>query len=211
MTAAGWYYAQGDPAGTTRYWDGTQWIGDPVPTPPTGPMGPAGAPASALNLASPGARIGGRLIDVIIISIIAIAVFVPVIQDLVRDIDALGPTPSDADVERIVTDALEDNIARLGIVGLVGLLWDFLWVAFVGGTPGKLILGLRVAAANTAKTPPGIGKAALRSLNRLVTLVPIIGGLVGLLVGLASLVMLFSDDQHRTVMDRIASTVVIKK
>ncbi len=28
---AGWYYAQGDPIGTTRYWDGTQWTGGPVP------------------------------------------------------------------------------------------------------------------------------------------------------------------------------------
>ena len=24
----GWYYAQGDPPGTQRYWDGTQWVGD---------------------------------------------------------------------------------------------------------------------------------------------------------------------------------------
>lgn len=26
---AGWYYAEGDPAGTQRYWDGAQWIGSP--------------------------------------------------------------------------------------------------------------------------------------------------------------------------------------
>lgn len=25
----GWYYAEGDPPGTQRYWDGTQWIGGP--------------------------------------------------------------------------------------------------------------------------------------------------------------------------------------
>lgn len=25
----GWYYAQGDAPGTQRYWDGTQWVGDP--------------------------------------------------------------------------------------------------------------------------------------------------------------------------------------
>jgi hypothetical protein len=30
MTEPGWYYAQGDPQGTQRYWDGHQWIGDPV-------------------------------------------------------------------------------------------------------------------------------------------------------------------------------------
>ena len=25
----GWYYAQGDPPGTQRYWDGAQWQGGP--------------------------------------------------------------------------------------------------------------------------------------------------------------------------------------
>lgn len=28
---AGWYYAQGDPVGTQRYWDGRQWVGEPQP------------------------------------------------------------------------------------------------------------------------------------------------------------------------------------
>jgi uncharacterized membrane protein YhaH (DUF805 family) len=27
--APGWYYAQGDPPGTQRYWDGVQWVGEP--------------------------------------------------------------------------------------------------------------------------------------------------------------------------------------
>ena len=31
--APGWYYAQGDPIGTTRYWDGSQWTGEPVVQP----------------------------------------------------------------------------------------------------------------------------------------------------------------------------------
>ena len=37
---AGWYHAQGDPAGTFRYWDGAQWIGEPqVPAAAPGPVG----------------------------------------------------------------------------------------------------------------------------------------------------------------------------
>lgn len=31
---AGWYYAQGDPPGTQRYWDGSSWQGDPQPVNP---------------------------------------------------------------------------------------------------------------------------------------------------------------------------------
>lgn len=32
---AGWYYAQGDPPDTQRYWDGAAWQGDPQPVNPT--------------------------------------------------------------------------------------------------------------------------------------------------------------------------------
>ena len=35
--APGWYYADGDPAGTVRQWDGAQWVGGPtVPQGQTG-------------------------------------------------------------------------------------------------------------------------------------------------------------------------------
>ena len=30
-TTPGWYHAQGDPADTQRWWDGSQWVGDPQP------------------------------------------------------------------------------------------------------------------------------------------------------------------------------------
>jgi uncharacterized membrane protein YhaH (DUF805 family) len=50
-TPPGWYYAQGDPPGTQRYWDGAKWVGQPVtqpqaaPPPPSGPAGIYGAGA----------------------------------------------------------------------------------------------------------------------------------------------------------------------
>ncbi len=213
MTAPGWYNAEGDPAGTTRYWDGEQWVGDPVHTPVGSPSGggAVGAAGGGLRLASPGSRIGARLIDFIIIVILALVIFVPVIGDVIDSIDALGPNPTDSQVQDVVTGAIEDNFSRFAILGLGSILWDFLWVALAGGTPGKLMLGLRVARPDTGESPPGFAKAALRSLNRLLSLIPGFGGLIVGLVGLASLIMLFSDDQHRTVMDRIATTVVIKK
>lgn len=30
MYSPGWYHAQGDPAGTVRYWDGAQWLGQAI-------------------------------------------------------------------------------------------------------------------------------------------------------------------------------------
>lgn len=214
MTAPGWYNAEGDPPGTTRYWDGEGWVGDPVHTPASSPASGGYTDASGqqqFNLAGPGSRIGARLIDFLIALIIGAALFVPVITGVIDDIDALGPNPTDAQVEDVLTDVVEDNIGSLAVFSIIGVLWDFLWVGVFGGTPGKLILRLRVARADNGMSPPGWGKAALRALNRVVALVPGLGGLVAGLIGLVSLIMLFSDDQHRTVMDRIASTVVVKK
>lgn len=31
----GHYHAEGDPPDTVRYWDGEQWVGDPIPAPPS--------------------------------------------------------------------------------------------------------------------------------------------------------------------------------
>lgn len=58
MTAPGWYNAEGDPAGTQRYWDGAQWVGDAVYEPaaqaaaagvPAGPGGYAPGPAGGFG------------------------------------------------------------------------------------------------------------------------------------------------------------------
>lgn len=210
MTASGWYHAEGDPPGTTRYWDGERWVGDPQYSGTPAPPGASPDSISA-NLASPGARVGGRLIDFVIAIIIAAIMFGGAIGDFVDGIDALGPEPQQSEIEDLVNDIIEDNAGTFLAFGAVGLLWDFLWVGLLGGTPGKLMLGMRVARADNRVSPPGWGKAALRSLNRLVGFIPVLGTFAVPLIGLASLIMLFADDQHRTVMDRVASTVVVRK
>ncbi|MEP1125969.1 MAG: RDD family protein [Ilumatobacter sp.] len=47
-TPAGWYHAPGDPEGTQRYWDGSQWIGDPQAA-PSSPQSPASDATVAYN------------------------------------------------------------------------------------------------------------------------------------------------------------------
>ena len=49
---AGHYHAEGDPPDTVRYWDGTQWVGDPQPAPSTAVPAPpavAGAAGAAVS------------------------------------------------------------------------------------------------------------------------------------------------------------------
>lgn len=51
-TPAGWYEAQGDPPGTQRWWDGTQWVGEPQPVPsaPMPDVGSAPTPPEASSM-----------------------------------------------------------------------------------------------------------------------------------------------------------------
>jgi len=54
MTAPGWYAAEGDPPGSTRYWDGSQWVGDPVFEPAGAPVGGVPAPGQPVGSAPSG-------------------------------------------------------------------------------------------------------------------------------------------------------------
>ncbi len=58
----GWYYAQGDPPGTQRYWDGSQWQGAPQPVGGAPDAGFGGAVGTG-SMAPTGDRFVAFLID----------------------------------------------------------------------------------------------------------------------------------------------------
>lgn len=72
QTPPGWYYAAGDPPGTQRYWDGSQWQGGPQPVAAGGPGGMA---MGGAELAGPGSRLLARIIDglVLLIPVLIVA------------------------------------------------------------------------------------------------------------------------------------------
>ena len=81
MTDPGWYAAEGDPPGTTRYWDGAQWVGEPVVAPVASPAshGAVGAPgvqsfAAAPATAGVARSTDGKLVAAGVMSIISGAV-----------------------------------------------------------------------------------------------------------------------------------------
>ena len=210
MTTPGWYFAEGDPPGMQRYWDGEQWVGEPVmnqqPTQPgmqnaSGSYVPA-QPAGGIPPVSAGRRIVGRIIDAIIGVLFGLALAV-----------ARGRFRFDAssDFDNLLFELQVDS----AIGSVVAFVWSVAWIHLAGGTPGKRILGMRVLDAATGKTPVDLAQASMRSLN---LLLPVVGaffiplgqiiGIVLLIVGLVSLVFLFTDDRRRTVMDQIAKTVV---
>lgn len=197
---AGWYHAEGDPPGTTRYWDGTQWQGGPQAAPVAATGGPAagtgGMGGMGQTLATPGLRMAGRLIDFIISIVIALIIGAGSI-----DFDAI------ANGDEVAAPSFGLVLAS----AIIALAYDTLFTHYMGGTPGKLLLGMRVAEADSGVTPPSLVVAAKRALNRLLGLLSGIGSIVALIIGVASLVMLFTDDRHQTVMDKVAGTVVVKK
>lgn len=189
---AGHYYAEGDPPGTVRYWDGTQWVGDPIPAPPTTPPPPGAAGADTERFGSLGIRVGAALVDFVI------ALFVSII--IVGLIFA-------ADGE----NAIESSGSGAGIlVGLVFYVF-YLWIVVqFGGTPGKLIVGLRITDED-GQTPVGWRGAFMRSLPSLLGNIPILGILITLGAAIASLVMINNDPERRSAYDRIGSTRVVRK
>ncbi|MCP3912725.1 MAG: RDD family protein [Actinomycetia bacterium] len=187
----GWYHADGDPPGTQRYWNGTAWVGDPRDM-GASPVG-GGSLYGGAVLAESGTRIVARIIDILIGVIIAYIIVGAIVGS------------GNANSFSFDTD-WGFTIASV----LVGFAWEAGFVHFMGGTPGKMIMGIRIARVEDGVTPPGPEVAAKRSANRLLGIVPGLGPLIALIIGIVSLVFLFQDER-RTVMDRFGGTVVIKK
>lgn len=169
--------------------------------------------AGASQLASPGKRIGGRVIDVIIAFILSL-ILVAIVGGG-QDNDAFAESIEDGNID---FELLVPGAGALIVGALFAFLWDFLWTAFLGGTPGKLIVGAKVAEEANMQSPPSMAASAKRALNRLLQILGLAGfalwmlsGLAGLVIGVVSLIFLFTDDSHRTIMDRIAGTVVVNK
>lgn len=210
-TEPGWYQAEGDPPDTTRYWNGAEWVGDPVAT------SGASITGSGSDLASPGIRIGARAIDLVILMVLSLIFLFPLIGDLIDNIDALPTDSSDSELQAAIEDAIEGRSGTLLLMSLAGFVWEWFFTAFAGGTPGKLLLGLRVTD-QASGDPVSFGAAGVRTAVRALSVVGAIGVTAGnfatlawVAIGLVSLIMLFNDDWHRTVMDRLARTIVTKR
>ncbi|WP_420452042.1 RDD family protein [Ilumatobacter sp.] len=228
-TPEGWYHAPGDPDGTQRYWDGSRWVGEPqmsapsTPPPPPPPSGSSSAPppppsgssspppgyvaygqgsGQPTNLASPGQRIGARVIDWIlwlIVSIVFAVVF-----------GAGAIATGDSDDISFAASAAAGLLA-----GVIVVAYEVLMVSSRQATLGKMALNLKVV--NEDGSAPDVTVALKRMsvyiASVLLGLIPLLGVLASLaavVVGVVSLVFLFTDDRNQAVWDKIADTLVVK-
>lgn len=193
----GWYHADGDPIGTHRYWDGEMWQGEAqavgVPAP--------GVSAQHSGRLQPGQSLGrawprffARLIDGIIVGI-------PTVLILLSQIDF-------EDVDSFTT---ETGIIWTVLVLAISAIYEIGFIAGVGATPGKMMMGLRVVQENNNQMPPSVTNAALRWVPALAGYIPAVGGLISIVVLIGSIIGISSDSLKRSIYDRVGSTYVISQ
>ena len=142
---------------------------------------PGGDPASI------GQRIGGALVDGLLISMVVV---VPLLLGYVdfEDLQRVLPAP-----------------VVLGLFAF-GAIYTIVPTALWGQTPGKIAVGSRVVAESDGSLP-----GWRRSLLRWV--LPGLGGrlpVVGLPVSLALTISLLVDPRRRGLHDRLAGTIVVR-
>ncbi len=188
----GWYYAQGDPPGTQRYWDGTSWQGGPQPVP--GSNMPASASGSGA-LTQPLERIGGRVIDGIVWT--ALFLFANIVSG-----EGLSL--------RIGDDAplLPSFLGYLFVT-----VYEVVTVGALGATAGKMALNSKVVNGDGSPATwiTAGRRSALLALWIVLGMTGGIGGLLFLILAIAGLLMLFVDAKHQTPWDKLGNSLVVKR
>ncbi len=191
----GWYYAQGDPPGTQRYWDGAQWQGGPQAVPAAGGASAYGASDGAALIASPWSRLGARIIDFFIL-IIPLVVVGAVIGGGLYGLGGDGGVSFTASfISGIVTTA-------------IAVAYEYYFLAKDGATPGKKALNIKVVKEDG--TELGQDGAMKRLILSALGAIPILGSLIGIIVFLGTVVMIFTDSRRQVPADKVAKSIVIR-
>ncbi len=183
LTGPGWYNAAGDPPGTQRYWDGSQWLGGPQPVGGAAPGGAQTAFAGAGESAELGQRFIAYLIDAAASAGVFIAGFALVA------------------IAGAIADVLALLMLLVWMVAIFGFaIYNILYLqGTTGQTIGKKQQGIKLLD-NKSGQPVGVGMAFVRNL---------LGGFLGGLCALDYL-WLFKDGERQRLSDQILDYQVRK-
>lgn len=195
VTPEGWYPDPSGLVGTNRWWDGTSWterVQVAPPPPPRLPM-PAGPP-----LASYGARLGGWLLDWVIVGVFS-APFLLLFHAINH-----STTITSVNGTTTHTTALHVGAKGLLIHGLVVLAYGTLFCGSQRGqTIGMMVAGTR-AVDKVAGSPIGYARAFGRALLEYVLVIALfIPWVIDMLFPLW-------DPMNQTLHDKATNTIVIK-
>jgi uncharacterized RDD family membrane protein YckC len=194
----GWYYAQGDPQGTQRYWDGVAWQGGPQAVPGAESAGGTSGVYTKDTLPSPWVRLLARIIDGLILIIPALIIGA-IVGGTAGGVGGFSASAVSTDGGTIVASIL---------VGIIGLAYEYYFLAKDGATPGKKIMSIKVVLEDGS--PLGSDGAIRRLILSAAGIVPIIGGIIGFVVGIGTVIMIFTDDRRQVPADKVAKSLVIK-
>lgn len=179
--------------------------------PPQGGYGYPQAPGvpggTGPRLASMGRRFGARLIDGVVFGVIYAILAVAGVAGVVGE--AKKCDPSGADYETCINNA-GNNIsagifAAIGVMAVIGLVYEWLMTGLIGATLGKLAVGIRVVKVEDGQKP-GLGKSFIRWI------IPIVGSFA---CGIGQLIVYLSpfwdkSGRQQGWHDKAASTMVIQ-
>ncbi len=179
----GWYYAQGDPVGTQRYWDGSTWQGGPQPV--------GGGYGATSQLADAGSRIGAWFVDLLV---------------LIIPIFIISFAVAGGEQQSVFGASARQIVA--------GLLTTAVWFGYHvlmnsngGQTLGRRAVSIKIV--NMDGSEAGTDSLVKRFGVGLLNIIPFVN-LVLWIVGLASLVLIFIDDDNQALWDKVANTKTIK-
>ncbi|MEM9861938.1 MAG: RDD family protein [Myxococcota bacterium] len=213
---AGWYYCQGDPAGTVRYWNGHQWASEPQFAQQFAQQRHEAQPPGGAH-ADPMLRIAARLLDAVIVFFALYAV---------------GTV-----ISAVAAEHAFDSVRSRGFAGIFEAVDGFGWAAFAsaitgvvgsatyeigftitkGATPGKLLFGFYVVDQE-GRTPLNAAVATVRwlpfgilMLIARLPIVAIIGAFALLVLSVAGLVMILASPKRQAPWDMLAKTHVVHR
>ena len=176
------------------------------PPPPPPPMPPGYTPYSATPavaggrpLAEAWKRMVARALDIIVPGLIFGALGAAIV---LSDGDDAGFGGFGGDV----------NMGSRYAISIIGLILGFVYTAVLtkvaGGTPFKLVFGMKVVREDGA--PLTWKDSIVRwAVSGLTPLIPVLGGIIALVIGIVGIVFLFTKPTRQTVSDLVAKTVVI--
>ncbi len=201
MPREGWYPDPRGASGVNRWWSGTQWTEQTqfAPPPPMRPPDPPPRPP----LAGYGLRLGGWLIDCVILNVVIIPLLIP-FGGLLHETTTQVVTNNGT----YTNHSLTFGIHGVGILihAIVALLYGMLFIGSRRGqTPGMMLLGIRCVDANDATGSIGYGRALLRAFVEYILAVAFV------LPWVIDMLFPLWDERNQTIHDKAAGSIVLDR
>jgi uncharacterized RDD family membrane protein YckC len=208
------------PYGTSPHYGTPQDYGAPGQR-PRGPVGygtghPAyqgGPPGQDAGLAEWWRRLLGRLIDVVVVSIVLVPVTIPLLSGPFGKLERVTskyPNLSAPGAQTALSRADGKFVVALWILGIIAavvwFLYDTLQHAKWGQTLGKRVLSTRVVSAYDRSPITGAAAVKRAAVYALVPVLPVVGTIFAVLNDL----WLLWDRRRQCLHDKAARTIVIK-